>query len=84
MEGRQHFLTNGVGTSGSQHVENGNLPILSSFHKAQVQVDQRPPPKTRDTETYRGESEEEPQTHGHRAKFPEQNTNDLCCKIKNQ
>jgi hypothetical protein len=31
-------------------------------------------------ETYR----EEPQTHGHRGKIPEQNTNCLCSKIKNK
>jgi hypothetical protein len=29
-------------------------------------------------------SGEEPQTYGHRGKIPEQNTNVLCCKIKNQ
>jgi hypothetical protein len=39
--------------------------------------------KTRYTETYRGESGEEPRTHGHRVKIPEQNTNGLCCMIKN-
>jgi hypothetical protein len=27
---------------------------------------------------------EEPQTQGHRGKIPEQNTNGLCSKIKNQ
>jgi hypothetical protein len=47
-------------------------------------VDQGPPHKTRDTETYRGKSGEEPQTHGHKRKIPEQNTNGLCCKIKNR
>ena len=29
------------------------------------------------TETWRGESGEEPQIHVHRGKFPKQNTNDL-------
>jgi hypothetical protein len=58
-------------------------PFLSPYTKDQVQVDKEPPHKTRDTETYRGESGEEPQTYGHRGKIPEQNTNDLCCKIKN-
>jgi hypothetical protein len=32
-------------------------------------VDQRPPHKTRDTETYRGESGGKPLTYGHRGKF---------------
>ena len=41
--------------------------------------------KTRDTEIYRGESEEEPQRHGHRGKKnPKRNSNGLCCKMKNQ
>jgi hypothetical protein len=35
------------------------LPILISLYKAQVQVDQGPPSKTRYTETYIGESEED-------------------------
>jgi hypothetical protein len=30
------------------------------------------------------ESGEMPQTYGHRGNFPEQNTNSLCSKIKNQ
>jgi hypothetical protein len=47
-------------------------------------VDQRTPHKTRDNETYRGESREETQRYGHRRKIPEQNTNGLYCKIKNQ
>ena len=40
------------------------------MYKAQIQVDQGPPHKTRYTETYRGESGEEPWTHEHRGKFP--------------
>jgi hypothetical protein len=39
---------------------------------------------TRDTETYREESGEEPRRYGHRGKFREQNSNGLCCKIKNR
>jgi hypothetical protein len=31
----------------------------------------------------RGENGEEPHTYGHRGNFSEQNTNGLCCKIKN-
>ena len=32
----------------------------------------------------RRENQEEPQTHGHRGKFPEQNTNGLWFKINNR
>jgi hypothetical protein len=42
------------------------------------------PNKTRDTETYREESGEKPQRYGHRGKFPKQNSNGWCYKIKNQ
>ena len=42
------------------------------------------PHETRDTETYRGESGKEPQRYWHKGKIPEQNTNGLCYKIKNQ
>ena len=48
-------------------------PFLS-----QVQMDQGSPHKTRHNETSRQESEENPQTHEHRRKFPEQNANGLC------
>ena len=48
-------------------------------------MDQGPPHKTRYTETCRGQNGEKPkQTYGHRGKIPEQNTNGLCVKIKNQ
>jgi hypothetical protein len=47
-------------------------------------VDQGTPHKTRDIETYRGESGEELQGYGHRGKIPGQNSNGLWCKIKNQ
>jgi hypothetical protein len=40
--------------------------------------------RTRDTETYRGESGGKPQRYGHRGKIPEQNTNGLCYKIENR
>jgi hypothetical protein len=40
-----------------------------------------PPHKTRYTETNRKESGEELQAHGHRGKFPEQNTNSLCSQL---
>ena len=47
-------------------------------------MDQGNPHKTRDTETYRGEIGEEPKKYGYRGKILEQNSNGLCCKIKNQ
>jgi hypothetical protein len=43
-------------------------------------MDQGTPHKTRDTETYKGESREMPRRHGHGGKIPEWNSNDLCCK----
>jgi hypothetical protein len=46
-------------------------------------VDQGTPYKTIDTETYRGESGENPQRCGHRRKITEQNSNGLCGKIEN-
>ena len=54
------FLTNGAESTGGQHAENANLPILISLYKAHVQVDSGPPFKTRYTEAYRGERGEEP------------------------
>ena len=45
-------------------------------------MDQGTPHKTRDTETYRGESWEKPQRYGQRGKIPEQNFNGLFCKIE--
>ena len=47
-------------------------------------MDQGPPHKTRYTESNNRENGEEPQAHGHRGKFPEQNTNGLYSKINNQ
>jgi hypothetical protein len=47
-------------------------------------VDQGSPHKTRDPETYREESGEEPLVYGYRGKIPEQNTNGFCWKIKNR
>ena len=63
--------------------KNANHSILISLYKAQIQVNQGPPHKTRHTEINRKESEEEPQAHEHRGNFPEQNNNSLCSKIKN-
>ena len=53
------FSTNGAGSTGSQVEKNANLSILISLYKAQIQVDQGPPHKTRYTETNRKESVKE-------------------------
>jgi hypothetical protein len=47
-------------------------------------VDQGTPHKTRDNETFRGESGEDPGRYRHRGKILEQNSNDLWYKIKYQ
>jgi hypothetical protein len=47
-------------------------------------VNQGTPHKTRDTDTYRGESREKLQIYGHRRKIPERNSNGLGCKIENR
>jgi hypothetical protein len=46
-------------------------------------VDQGTTHKTRDTETYRGDSGEKPQRYEDRGKIHEQNSDGLCCKIEN-
>ena len=48
-----------------------------------LQVEQGTLHKTRYYESNRREIGEKPQTYGHRGKFPEQNNNGLCSKIKN-
>jgi hypothetical protein len=58
--------------------------ILISLDKAQVKVDQGTSHKTRDSETYRGESRKKLRRYGQRGKIPEQNSNGLCSKIKNR
>ena len=83
MEKGQHFQQMELAQLVVSMEKNANLSILISLYKAQGQVDQGPPQNTRYIETYRGESGEEPQAHGHRRKFPEQNINSLCSKIKN-
>ena len=45
-------------------------------------MDQGPPHKTRDTETYRGESGEKPQTHGYRGKFL--NRTPMACAVRSR
>ena len=61
-----------------------NWSILISLYKAQVQVDQGPPHKTRYIDSNRRESGEKSRTHGHRENFPKQNTSGLCSKISNR
>ena len=50
------FLTSGAGSIGSQHVEECKLIHSYLLYKAQVQVDQGPPHKTRYAEYNRRES----------------------------
>ena len=45
-------------------------------------MDQRTSHKTRDTETYRGESGEKPWNYGHRGKIPKQNSYGMCCRSR--
>jgi hypothetical protein len=84
MEKRQHFQQMVLAQLVVIMEKNANRSILISLYKGQIQVDQGPPHKTRYTESNRRENREEPQTHGHWGNFPEQNTNGLCSKIKNQ
>ena len=63
--------------------KNANLPILISLYKAQVQVDQGVPHKTRYTETNRKKLGKTLEHMGTGGKVPEQNTNGLCSTIKN-
>ena len=72
-----------INGAGSQYVENENRPLFVTLYKTQVYVDQGPQHKTRYTEFYRRESGKEPQTHGHRGKFPKQNSDGSGSKIKN-
>jgi hypothetical protein len=63
--------------------ENANWSLIL-LYKAQVQMELGLPYKTRNTKSNRRESWEKSQTHGHRWKVPEKNTNGLYSKIKNQ
>jgi hypothetical protein len=69
---RQRFQQMVLVQQGVSMQKNANQSILISLDKAQVQVDQGPPHKTRYTETDRRKSGEEPGAHGHRGNFPEQ------------
>jgi hypothetical protein len=60
------FSTNGAGTTGGYHVEECDL-IHSYFLVLRSNLKgSRTPQKTRDTETYRGKSGENPGRYGHR------------------
>jgi hypothetical protein len=50
--------------------KNAYWSILIFLYKAQVQVNQGTPHKTRYIETNRKESGEEPWSHGHKGNFP--------------
>ena len=83
MEQKTAFSTNGPGSIGSYLDE---CKFIHSYllYKAQVQVNQGPPHKTRYADTKRKVSGEESQAHWqHRGEFPEQKTNSLYSKIKN-
>ena len=56
------FSKDDMGSTFDYHVE---CELIHSLYKAQVYVDQGTPHKTRDTETYRGQSVEEFQIYGH-------------------
>ena len=75
--------TNGAVSTGGQHVECKSKHSYL-LYKAQVHVDHGLTHKTRDPETDKIESGEEPRAYGHRGNFPELSTNGLGCKIKNQ
>ena len=75
MEKGQHFQQMELAQLVVSMEKNANLSILISLYKAQGQVDQGPPHKTRYTEANRKVSGKEPQGHGHRGICPEQNTN---------
>ena len=57
-----------------------NGSILISLYKALVEVDQKPPHKTRDTETYRGESRESLEDMGTGEKFL--NRTAMACAVR--
>ena len=67
---RQHFQQMVLVQLVVSMQKNAISPILNSLYKAQVQLDQGPPQKTRYTETNRRESEKEPQIHECKGIFP--------------
>ena len=65
------FSINGAGSTGSYHIEEWELIHSYLLVQDQVELDQGTPHKTRDTDTYRGESWGNPQRYGHSGKIPE-------------
>ena len=66
---RQHFHQMVLVQLAVSMQKNANRSILISLYKVQVQVDQRPPHKTRYTELIRRESGEELRTHRLRSRI---------------
>jgi hypothetical protein len=65
------FSTNGDGTTGGHHVEECEF-IHSYLLVLRPNLSElRTPHKTRDTETYKGESREKPWRYGYRGKISE-------------
>ena len=81
---RQHFLQMVLVQLAVSMQKNTNSSILILLYRAQVQVDQRSPHENRYIESNRKVSGEKSETHGHRGKFPEQNTKGLFTNIKNR
>jgi len=78
------FSANGAGSTGGQHVE--ECRSVHAYQPAQSlsPSESRTFNQTRYIQTNRIKSGEAPGTHGHWKKFPVQNTNGLCSKIKNR
>jgi len=64
------FSTNGVGSTGGQHVEECKLIHLYHSVQSLSPVDQGPPHQTRYTQTNKRKNEEESQSDGHWGNFP--------------
>lgn len=69
--------------TGCLQVKDANDAIFIILLKSQVQVDQRPYHKTRNTELDRGEVRKYPLTLWHMRQHSEQNTNTICYNIIN-
>ena len=80
---KKALLTNEAGSTGGHCVEKCKLTNFNLLLQSANPSGSSTSHKFRYTETYRGESGEEPSTHGHRGKVPEQNINGFCSKIKN-
>jgi hypothetical protein len=76
------FSINGAGKTGSYHVEESELIHSYLLVLRSNLSGSRTPHKTRDTETYRGESGEKPQRYGHRGKFL--NRTAMACAVRSR